>query len=62
MPEGQPGQPGQPGKDPACGPGWPANAAARLRLNSPEATAIVAHVLEGARDGRSAADLMKAGR
>jgi urease gamma subunit len=43
-------------------PGWPANAAARLRLNSPEATAIVAHVLEGARDGRSAADLMKAGR
>jgi urease subunit gamma len=44
-------------------PGWPANAAARLRLNSPEATVMLAaHVLEGARDGRSAADLMKAGR
>jgi len=44
-------------------PGWPANAAARLRLNSLEATVMLAaHVLEGARDGRSAADLMEAGR
>jgi urease subunit gamma len=34
-----------------------------LRLNHPEATAIIAaYVLEGARDGRSVADLMDAGR
>lgn len=34
-----------------------------LRLNLPEATAIItAFVLEGARDGRSVADLMEAGR
>ena len=34
-----------------------------LRLNYPEATAIIASfVLEGARDGRSVADLMEAGR
>lgn len=34
-----------------------------LRLNYPEATAVVAaFVLEGARDGRSVADLMEAGR
>jgi urease subunit gamma len=34
-----------------------------LRLNHPEATAIIAaYVLEGARDGRSVADLMEAGR
>ncbi|WP_433326030.1 urease subunit gamma [Spirillospora sp. CA-294931] len=34
-----------------------------LRLNHPEATAIIAvHVLEGARDGRSVAELMESGR
>ena len=34
-----------------------------LRLNYPEATAIItAFVLEGARDGRTVADLMDAGR
>jgi urease subunit gamma len=34
-----------------------------LRLNHPEATAIItSFVLEGARDGRSVADLMDAGR
>jgi urease subunit gamma len=34
-----------------------------LRLNHPEATAIIAaYVLEGARDGRRVADLMEAGR
>lgn len=34
-----------------------------LKLNLPEATAIVtAFLLEGARDGRSVADLMEAGR
>ena len=34
-----------------------------LRLNYPEATAMIAaYVLEGARDGRSVADLMEAGR
>jgi urease subunit gamma len=34
-----------------------------LRLNYPEATAVIAaYVLEGARDGRSVADLMEAGR
>jgi urease subunit gamma len=34
-----------------------------LRLNHPEATAVIAaYVLEGARDGRSVADLMEAGR
>jgi urease subunit gamma len=34
-----------------------------LRLNHPEATAIIAgYVLEGARDGRGVADLMEAGR
>ena len=34
-----------------------------LRLNHPEATAIIAaYVLEGARDGRSVADLMTAGQ
>jgi urease subunit gamma len=34
-----------------------------LRLNHPEATAIItSFVLEGARDGRSVADLMAAGR
>jgi len=33
-----------------------------LRLNHPEATAIIAdHVLEGARDGRSVAELMISG-
>jgi len=34
-----------------------------LRLNHPEAVAILtSHVLEGARDGRSVADLMESGR
>ncbi|MEV5409442.1 urease subunit gamma [Thermopolyspora sp. NPDC052614] len=34
-----------------------------LRLNHPEATAIIASfLLEGARDGQSVADLMEAGR
>ncbi len=34
-----------------------------LRLNHPEAVAIVtSYVLEGARDGRSVADLMESGR
>ena len=34
-----------------------------LQLNYPEATAIIAtYVLEGARDGRTVADLMEAGR
>jgi urease subunit gamma len=34
-----------------------------LRLNYPEATAVIAaFVLEGARDGRTVADLMQAGR
>jgi urease subunit gamma len=34
-----------------------------LRLNHPEATAVIAaYVLEGARDGRGVADLMEAGR
>ena len=34
-----------------------------LRLNYPEVTAVIAaYVLEGARDGRSVADLMEAGR
>ena len=34
-----------------------------LRLNHPEATAIIAvHVLEGARDGRTVAELMESGR
>ena len=34
-----------------------------LRLNHPEAIAILSsYVLEGARDGRSVADLMEAGR
>jgi urease subunit gamma len=34
-----------------------------LKLNLPEATAIItAFLLEGARDGRSVADLMEAGR
>jgi urease subunit gamma len=34
-----------------------------LRLNHPEATAIItAFLLEGARDGRTVADLMDAGR
>jgi urease subunit gamma len=34
-----------------------------LRLNLPEATALItAYLLEGARDGRSVADLMEAGR
>src|SRR5579875_914585 len=34
-----------------------------LRLNYPEATAVItAFLLEGARDGRSVADLMEAGR
>ncbi len=34
-----------------------------LRLNHPEATAVIASfLLEGARDGRSVADLMHAGR
>jgi urease subunit gamma len=34
-----------------------------LRLNHPEATAIItSFLLEGARDGRSVADLMRAGR
>jgi urease subunit gamma len=34
-----------------------------LRLNHPEATAIIAaYVLEGARDGQRVADLMEAGR
>jgi urease subunit gamma len=34
-----------------------------LRLNHPEAIAVIASfVLEGARDGRSVADLMQAGR
>ena len=34
-----------------------------LRLNHPEATALIAvHILEGARDGRSVAELMDSGR
>lgn len=34
-----------------------------LKLNLPEATAVItAFLLEGARDGRSVADLMEAGR
>lgn len=34
-----------------------------LKLNHPEATAIIAvHVLEGARDGRTVAELMDSGR
>jgi urease subunit gamma len=34
-----------------------------LRLNHPEATAVItAYLLEGARDGRTVADLMEAGR
>jgi urease subunit gamma len=34
-----------------------------LRLNHPEATALIAsYLLEGARDGRTVADLMDAGR
>lgn len=34
-----------------------------LRLNHPEATALVAvHILEGARDGRTVAELMDSGR
>ncbi|MEV5703789.1 urease subunit gamma [Actinoallomurus sp. NPDC052274] len=34
-----------------------------LRLNHPEATAVIAsYVLEGARDGRTVAELMEAGR
>lgn len=34
-----------------------------LRMNHPEATAIIAaHILEGARDGRSVAELMESGR
>jgi urease subunit gamma len=34
-----------------------------LRLNHPEATAIIAaYVLEGARDGRGVAELMESGR
>ncbi|WP_067915526.1 urease subunit gamma [Actinomadura rubrobrunea] len=34
-----------------------------LRLNHPEATAIIAaHILEGARDGRTVAELMESGR
>jgi urease subunit gamma len=34
-----------------------------LRLNHPEATALIAaHILEGARDGRTVADLMESGR
>ncbi|WP_037570042.1 urease subunit gamma [Phaeacidiphilus oryzae] len=34
-----------------------------LRLNHPEATALItAHILEGARDGRTVAELMESGR
>jgi urease subunit gamma len=34
-----------------------------LRLNHPEAVAVItAHLLEGARDGRTVAELMQAGR
>ena len=34
-----------------------------LRLNHPEAVAVItSHLLEGARDGRSVADLMDSGR
>ncbi len=34
-----------------------------LKLNHPEAVAIIAdHILEGARDGRSVADLMNSGK
>lgn len=34
-----------------------------LRLNHPEAVALLtSHVMEGARDGRSVADLMESGR
>jgi urease subunit gamma len=34
-----------------------------LRLNHPEATALItAHLLEGARDGRSVVELMESGR
>jgi urease subunit gamma len=34
-----------------------------LRLNYPEATAIIAvHLMEGARDGRTVAELMESGR
>ena len=45
-------------------PTWPDDGASRgLRLNYPEAVAIItAFLLEGARDGRTVADLMEAGR
>ena len=45
-------------------PTWRASAAERgLRLNHPEAIAVItAFLLEGARDGRTVADLMEAGR
>ncbi|MFI6516423.1 urease subunit gamma [Spirillospora sp. NPDC050679] len=34
-----------------------------LRLNHPEATALIAvHIMEGARDGRTVAELMESGR
>jgi urease subunit gamma len=33
-----------------------------LKLNLPEATAVITAFLEGARDGRSVSDLMEAGR
>jgi urease subunit gamma len=34
-----------------------------LRLNHPEATAVIAsHLMEGARDGRTVAELMESGR
>jgi urease gamma subunit len=43
-------------------PTWP-NAAVTAKLNHPEAVAILtSYVLEGARDGRTVAELMSAGR
>ena len=44
-------------------PGASAGATAGLRLNHPEAVAVItSFLLEGARDGRRVADLMQAGR
>jgi urease gamma subunit len=41
---------------------WRADGSARLKLNYPEAMALItAEILEGVRDGRSVADLMQYG-
>ena len=50
--------------DPRRGRRWPGDRRERgLRLNYPEAVAVItAFLLEGARDGRTVADLMEAGR